>query len=319
MKVIVTGSVAFDYLMHFPGRFAESILPDQLDHISLSFLVDEMLRRRGGTAANIAYTLALLGERPRLMATVGSDFAEYRALLEAVGVDTELARVERDVYTASFFVNTDLDGNQIASFYAGAMGRAGGLSLLEQRGEGLDLVTISPNAPDAMARYAAECSEMSVPYLYDPSQQIVRLSSGDLRAGIAKCSLLISNEYEFQLLLEKTGLSEDALRSAPSEACIVTRGAAGSNIWAAGNRYDIPAVTPDAVHDPTGVGDAYRAGLIKGLALGADWELAGRMGALAATWALETPGGQGHGFDCAEFAARFRDHFDDEGALDALM
>lgn len=319
MNVVVTGSVAFDYLMRFPGRFTEHILPDQLEHISLSFLVDEMHRRRGGTAANIAYTLALLGERPRLMATVGQDFGEYRAALEAVGVDTDLAREEADVFTASFFVNSDLDGNQIASFYAGAMGRAGQLSLLERREEPIDLVTISPNAPDAMDRYATECRQMGLPYLYDPSQQIVRLKVEQLREGINHCALLVSNEYEFRLLLDKTGLSEEHLRSAPTQACVVTLGSEGARIWAAGERYDIPPVPPRRVDDPTGVGDAFRAGLIKGLALGGDWELAGRMGALAATWVLEEPGAQGHRYDGAEFVARFRDHFDDEGALDALL
>jgi len=319
MNVVVTGSVAFDYLMRFPGRFTEHILPDQLEHISLSFLVDEMLRRRGGTAANIAYTLALLEERPRLMATVGRDFGDYRAALEAVGVDTELAHEENDVYTASFFVNSDLDGNQIASFYAGAMGRAGQLSLLELRGEPIDLVTISPNAPDAMRKYATECQQMGIPYLYDPSQQIVRLPGEQLRDGIAHCSLLVSNEYEYRLLIEKTGLGEEELRSTPAQACVITMGAEGSRIWAGDECYDIPPVPPERIGDPTGVGDAFRAGLIKGLALGADWRLAGRMGSLAATWVVEEPGAQGHRFDAAEFVARFRDQFDDEGALDALL
>jgi adenosine kinase len=319
MNIIVTGSVAFDYLMHFPGRFSEHILPDQLEHISLSFLVDQMLRRTGGTAANIAYTLALLGETPRLMASVGQDFGAYRAKLEAVGVDTSLARAEVDLYTASFFVNTDLDGNQIASFYAGAMGRAGQLSVEECATEPVDLVTISPNAPDAMQKYAAECHELGVPYVYDPSQQIVRLSPEQLQAGIAQCALLVSNEYEYHLLLEKTGLSEEELKSAPSQALVLTLGSAGSRIWADGERYDIPPVVPERVDDPTGVGDAYRAGLIKGLSLGVGWAIAGRMGALAASWSLEEPGGQGHRFDCAEFASRFRDNFDDEGALDELL
>jgi adenosine kinase len=319
MNIVVTGSVAFDYLMHFPGRFSEHILPDQLEHISLSFLVDSMLRRPGGAAANIAYTLALLGERPRLMACVGRDFGEYRESLQAVGVDTSLTREESDVYTASFFVNSDLDGNQIASFYAGAMGRAGDLSVEECRAESIDLLTISPNAPDAMHKYASECHMMGIPYLYDPSQQIVRLSGEQLRAGIANCALLVSNEYEFHLLLDRTGWCEDELRSAPSQALVLTLGPAGSRIWAASTQYDIPAVPPVRVDDPTGAGDAFRAGLIRGRSLGVDWPVAGRMGSLAATWSLEEPGAQGHRFDGAEFAARFREHFDDEGALDALL
>ncbi len=319
MSIIVTGSIAYDYLMRFPGRFTEHILPDQLDHISLSFLVDDMRRRRGGTAANIAYTLALLGERPRLMATVGQDFGEYRAALEAIGVDTELTSEQTDLFTASFFVNTDLDGNQIASFYAGAMARAGALSLHDGAGESVDLVTISPNAPDAMAKYVTECQALGIPYLYDPSQQTVRLVAEDLRDGLAHASILICNEYEFGLLQERTGLGPEAIRSAPARACIVTLGAEGSHIWATGELYQIPPATPRCSDDPTGVGDAFRAGLIKGLAAGLGWELAGRMGAVAAACTLEVPGGQGHTFTVTEFVARFRGYFDDGGALNALL
>lgn len=315
MNVIVTGSIAYDYLMTFPGRFAECILPDQLHCISLSFLVDEMRRQRGGCAANIAYNLALLGERPRLMGTVGQDFGEYRAWLEAHGVDTALTRDEPDLFTASFFVNTDLDGNQIASFYTGAMARARELSL---RGLQADLVTISPNDPQAMVRYVAECREWGLPYLYDPSQQIIRLSGDDLRAGVEGCDLLVVNEYEFNLIRERTGLNAEAIHTAPARACVVTCGAEGSRIWAEGRVYEIPIVPPRRVADPTGVGDAYRAGLIKGLALDVGWDLAGRMGALAATYALEEIGPQSHTYTPAEFVARFREHFDDGGALDRM-
>jgi adenosine kinase len=290
-----------------------------LDHISLSFLVDDMLRRPGGTAANIAYTLALLGERPRMMATVGLDFADYREMLEAAGVDTSLTRQYNDVYTASFFVSSDRDGNQIASFYAGAMGRAGDLPLPQDQGDMADLVTISPNAPDAMAKYAVQSRQLGIPYLYDPSQQIVRLPGEQLRDGIAHCALLVTNEYEHQMLVEKTGLSETDITSAPTQACVRTLGSAGARIWADGECFDIPPVPPDRIDDPTGVGDAFRAGLIKGMAIGASWEVAGRMGALAATFSLEEPGGQGHRFDRAEFVARYRDNFDDDGVLDALL
>ncbi len=316
MNIVVTGSIAYDYLMAFPGRFAECILPEQLRHISLSFLVDEMRRQRGGCAANIAYNLALLGERPRLMGTVGQDFGDYRAWLEAHGVDTSLTRDEMDLFTASFFVNTDLDGNQIASFYTGAMARARELSL---RGLQADLVTISPNDPQAMVRYVAECRELGLPYLYDPSQQIIRLSGDDLRAGVEGCDLLVVNEYEFSLICERTGLSAETIRRAPARACVVTRGAEGSRIWAEGCVYEIPIVPPRRVADPTGVGDAYRAGLIKGLALSVGWDLAGRMGALAATYALEECGTQCHEYTTAEFVARFREHFDDEGAFDRWL
>jgi adenosine kinase len=316
MNVIVTGSIAFDYLMTFPGRFAEHILPDQIEHLSVSFLVDEMRRQYGGTAPNIAYNLALLGERPRVMGTAGQDFGDYRDWLEQHGVDTSLVREEADLFTASFFVSTDLDGNQIASFYTGAMARARELSLLDNEA---DLVTVSPNDPEAMAKYPAECRELGIPYLYDPSQQIIRLSGEDLRAGLEGCDLLVVNEYEFGMLREKTGLSDEAIQSAPARACIVTLGDKGARIWAKDGVYDISIVPPKRVDDPTGVGDAFRAGLIKGLAMGLGWELSGRMGALAATYTLEQPGPQSHGYTLPEFVARFREHFDDEGVLDALL
>jgi len=318
VNIVVTGSIAYDYLMRFPGRFAEHFLPDQLHRVSLSFLVDEMQRQRGGCAANIAYNLALLGEKPRLMGTAGQDFGEYRAWLEAHGVDTSLTREEADLFTASFFVNTDLDNNQIASFYIGAMARARELSFHALQGTPMDLAIISPNDPQAMVRYAAECRELGIPYLYDPSQQIIRLSGEELRAGLAGCDMLVVNDYEFEMIREKTQLSAEAIRSSPARACIVTLGAHGSRIWTADAVHDIPVVPPRRVADPTGVGDAYRAGLIKGLALGLPWELAGRMGALAATYVLEQPGTQNHHYTQAEFVARFREHFDDEGGLERM-
>jgi len=183
MNIVVTGSIAYDYLMTFPGHFAEHFLPDEIEHLSVSFLVDDMRRQRGGCATNIAYNLALLGERPRVMGTVGQDFGEYRAWLEEQGVDTALIRDELDLFTASCFINTDLDGNQIVSFYAGAMARARELSFYDLDVEQVDLVVISPDDPGAMVKYPVECQELGIPYLYDPSQQIIRLSGEDLRAG----------------------------------------------------------------------------------------------------------------------------------------
>ncbi len=316
MRIIVTGSISYDYLMRFPGRFVEHILPEQLHRISLSFLVDEMRRQWGGCAANIAYNLALLGERPLLMGTVGQDFGEYRQWLDSHGVDTSLTREEPDLFTASFFANTDLDGNQICSFYTGAMARARELSFYNLDINPIDLVVISPNDPQAMVRYAAECQELGIPYLYDPSQQIIRLSGEELRQGLQGCALLVVNAYEFEMLRQKTGLDPEEIRNMPARACVVTYSADGSHIWAEGRLYEIPAVPPRHLVDPTGVGDAYRAGLIKGLALGLPWDLAGRMGSLAATYVLENPGGQGHYYTPAEFVARFREHFDDKGLLD---
>jgi adenosine kinase len=320
MNVVITGSIAYDYLMTFPGHFAEHFLPEEIEHLSVSFLVDQMRRQRGGCATNIAYNLALLGERPRVMATAGQDFHEYRAWLEKQGVDTSLIRDEDDIFTASCFINTDLDGNQIVSFYTGAMARARELSLrdLDDAAQ-IDLVAISPNDPEAMIKYASECKELSIPYLYDPSQQIIRLSGQELQAGLDGCALLVVNEYEFGMLREKTGLSADAIRSIPTRACVVTMGAEGTRIWAKGQAYDIPVVPPEQIDEPTGVGDAFRAGLIKGMALDLPWGLAGGMGALAATYSLEHFGPQSHHYTLSEFVARFREHFDDRGALDVVL
>ena len=319
MNIVVTGSISWDYIMRFPGRFVECLLPDQLHRLSVSFLVDELRRQRGGCAANIAYNLALLGERPWMMGTVGQDFGDYRAALEAMGVDTSLVHDEPDLFTASFFVNSDLDGNQIASFYTGAMARARNLSFHGLGVQPVDLVVISPNDPEAMIKYAAECQALHIPYLYDPSQQIIRLSGEQLAQGLAGCDLLVVNDYEFEVLRERTHLSAEAIRAAPARACVVTLGAQGATIWADGLLYEIPAIPPRHLDDPTGVGDAFRAGLIKGLALGLSWELAGRMGALAATYTLEQPGPQTHGYTLREFVVRLREYFDDGGVLDVLL
>lgn len=320
MNVVITGSIAFDYLMTFPGRFTEHILPGQVDHLSVSFLVDEMRRQRGGCATNIAYSLALLGTTPRPMGTVGQDFGEYREWLEARGIDTSLIRDEPDLFTASFFVSTDRDGNQIASFYTGAMARARHLSFksVEDAGQ-IDMAIISPNDPDAMVKYVEECRTLGIPYLYDPSQQIVRLCGDDLIEGLAGCSILVVNEYEFDLLRDKIGFSPEEIQNAPSRACVVTLGAQGSHIWASDQRYDIPAVPARQCSDPTGVGDAFRAGLVRAIGAGLSWPTAGRVGSLAATYVLEQPGPQSHFYTLGEFTARYWNHFGEGTELDLLM
>jgi adenosine kinase len=321
MNIIITGSIAYDYLMSFPGRFADHILPDQLARISLSFLVDDMRRQWGGCAANIAYNLALLGGRPRVLGAAGQDFGPYRAWLERHGVETDLIHEAQDLFTASFFVNSDQDGTQIASFYTGAMARARALSLRELPGDAgaVDLVTISPNDPQAMVKYVAECRELGIAYLYDPSQQIVRLEGADLARGIEGCDMLVVNEYEFELLRDKTGLSTEEMRLAPARACIVTLGSEGAHIWAGGELHAVPPAPPDVVDEPTGVGDAFRAGLLRGLELGMAWPVAGRVGALAATYTLEQPGPQSHHYTIADFVARYVKTFGQEEQVERLL
>lgn len=312
MKVLLSGSVAYDYLMTFPGYFREHILPDQLHALSLSFLVDSLVRQRGGVAPNIAYTLALLGERPAILAAVGEDFAEYRAFLEACGVDTRYIRVVPGESTASFFANTDRAQAQIASFYPGAMRHAANLSLadLDERPE---LVVISPDDPEAMRNRVHECREMGIPYFYDPSQQTVRLDGEALREGVEGAAALLCNEYEFALIQRKTGLSVEAiLRQVP--LVVVTRGERGASIYVEGEEVQVPAVPPREALDPTGVGDAFRGGFLKGHLHGLDVALSGRLGALAATYCLEAQGPQGHTYTREEFLARFREVFGEEAA-----
>lgn len=310
MKIIITGSIAYDYLMTYPGLFSEHFLPDQLARVSLSFLVDSMERRRGGCAPNIAYTLALLGERPAIMATAGQDFSEYRAWLETAGVDTTLIRQVDSKFTASFFCNTDRNNAQIASFYTGAMADARDLSFHDV--DKPDLVIISPNDPAAMVRHARECGELGIRCIYDPGQQCARSSGQELAAGIANADILICNDYEMELIRQKTGLGEsDVLKR--SEALVVTRGAEGCSIYQPGaggaRRIDVPAVPEKRIVDPTGVGDAFRGGFMKGLAAGADWETCCRLGSVAATYVLECVGGQSHSYTWAEFKARYEGNF----------
>lgn len=320
--MVVTGSVAFDYLMTFPGRFVEHLIPDQMSRLSVSFLVDEMRRVPGGCAPNIAWSLALLGERPLLFATAGSDASGYRDRLAGRGVDVSGLRLHEDVFTASFFVSTDRDQNQIASFYTGAMARARDLSLESLDAEGIALVILSPNDPDAMARYAGECRRSGIPFLYDPSQQVARLSGEDLRDGLAGAAVLIVNDYEFGILTQKTELSrEDIEERIP--VVVVTHGADGSTISvAAGRRRERHQVPPARLEreaiDPTGVGDAYRAGLVRGLRIGAPWPTAGRMGSVSAVFGLEALGPQPPPYSIPEFRARYERTFGEEPILSRL-
>lgn len=317
MSIVCSGSVAYDYLMSFPGYFREHILPDRLETISLSFLVDSMVRQRGGTAPNIAFTLALLGERPQVLATVGMDFEDYRLWLESKGVDMSLTRVVPETYTASFFANTDRANNQICSFYPGAMAHAATLSLRDLT-EKPDLVIISPNDPKAMDLNVMECHELGIPYLYDPSQQIVRVSGEEIRRGVEGAASLFVNEYEFELLQKHTGLNlEQVLQRVGF--LVITLGAKGAVIYADGQQVMVPAIPPLAILDPTGVGDAFRGGFVRGLRLGLDWDTCGKMGALAAAYCLETKGPQEHSYTRTEFVARYREHFDDQGKLDVLV
>jgi len=316
-EVVLTGSIAYDYLMSFPGRFKEHILPDHLDSLSLSFLVDSLERRPGGIAANIAYSMALLGERPRVMATVGEDFEEYRRSLESIGVMTSDVKIIPGLLTASFFVTTDESDAQIASFYTGAMAHATELSFADLKAPP-DLVLISPNDPDAMTSYASECTELGIPYFYDPSQQILRLDSTTLEAGIRGCEALFANDYELALIEDKTSLTIDDIIEL-TKFTVITRGEDGSDLYTQDGRQHIPIVVPRETGEPTGVGDSYRAGFLKGYIHDMPLDCCCMMGALCATYSLEHLGPQSHQFELDEFVARFDSEFDLKCDLTQLL
>ena len=317
MDIVLTGSVAYDYLMTFPGQFNEQILPERLASISLSFLVDSMTRQRGGIAPNIAYTMALLGERPRVMATVGDDFTEYRAWLDSVGVDTSLLKTIPGEFTASFFATTDRISAQIASFYPGAMSQAAGQSLTELA-EKPDLVVVSPNDPRAMTKFTAECRQLGIPYLYDPSQQVLRLDGGELARDLEGAHFLFCNDYEFGLISKKTGFDVKQILERV-KVLVITRGKHGAHLYTDGQEYFVDTVPEEEIIDPTGVGDAFRGGFLTGYSHGWDWVLCGQIGSLAAVYCLEQRGPQSQTYTPAEFIQRFRRHFDDGGKLDQLL
>ncbi len=318
MSIVITGSVAFDYLMTFPGYFRENILPEKLDKISLSFLVDNLTRQRGGCAPNIAYSMALLGERPLVLATAGEDFSDYREWMESCGIDTRFLHSIAGKNTASFFVNTDLENNQIASFYTGAMADASRFTLTGIPREEVDYVVISPNDPLAMRKLSDECVQLGIPYLFDPSQQIARNPSEDLKSGVENAHALFCNEYEFNLLEKHTGLSPEQIEK-HVDLLVVTKGINGALVRSDGREYHIPVAPVAQIADPTGVGDAFRGGFLRGYRLGLDLQTCGQMGSLSAAYCLEQNGPSNHKYTIDEYIRRYRESFDDDGALDILQ
>ncbi len=315
MKIAVTGSIATDHLMSFPGRFADQLLGDQLERLSLSFLVDELQIRRGGVAANIAFGMGVLGLRPVLVGAVGADFADYRSWLERSGVDTESVHVSEVAHTARFLCTTDLDMCQIASFYPGAMSEAREIELapVAARVGRLDLVVISPNDPDAMLRHSDECRERGYAFAADPSQQLARMDGPQIKRLCEGAQYLFCNDYEHGLLLQKTGWTDAELRSRIG-ILVTTLGGKGVRVQPSeGPDVEVPVVPEHTKADPTGVGDAFRAGYLGGLTWGLADERCAQIGSLLATLALETVGTQEYRVD-AEAFTRFRASFGDAAA-----
>ncbi|MBM4421859.1 MAG: carbohydrate kinase family protein [Chloroflexi bacterium] len=317
MRIVFSGSIAYDYLMTFPGYFRDFIHPEKMESLSLSFLVDSLSRHYGGIAPNIAYTYALLGGRPMVLGTAGDDFDDYRRWLDSKGVDTSAVKQIDGVKTASFFANTDKANLQIASFFAGAMAYAAQVKVSHLPFKP-DLVVISPDDPAAMRGRIRECAASGIPYLYDPSQQLARVSEDDIREGVQNAKMIVVNDYEAHLIETRTGLKEADMAS-NDRILVVTCGKDGATIHANGDRLSIPAFPEVHIIDPTGTGDAFRGGFLRGLSLGLNWRLCGLVGALAATYCLEQKGTQNHSYTPAEFVARFRTVFDDGGELDKLV
>ena len=306
MTVIVCGSVAYANVLVLPGRFRDHILPARIHMLNVAFLVPSLRRNFGGCAGNIAYNLGLLGVRGLPMATVGRDFGAYADWMRATGIDASQVRVIDDEYTAQAFITTDLDDNQITAFHPGAMNHSH-LNRVSQVPGGT-LGVIAPDGRQGMVEHATQFAEAGIPMLFDPGQGLPMFDGPELLDFIGKATWVALNDYEGQLLCERTGLTHREIASRV-RALVVTRGAEGSVIHAGGREYVIPAARPDAVADPTGCGDAYRAGLVYGLQHGLDWETTGRVASLMGAIKVAHAGTQSHSFGLDEFRDRYRAAF----------
>ena len=318
MKIAVTGSIATDHLMHFPGKFAEQLIADQLHKVSLSFLVDDLVVRRGGVASNIAFGMGLLGLHPILLGAVGADFADYRSWLERHGVDCGSVHVSEVAHTARFVCTTDDDLNQIASFYAGAMSEARNIELapVEARAGGLDLVLISANDPEAMIRHSQECRARGFRFAADPSQQLARMDGSDVLTLISGAEYLLTNEYERSLLETKAGLTSDQVLD-QVKIRVTTLGKDGVEITGHGIDPIRVAVARDVIpEDPTGVGDGFRAGFFSAISWGLGLERSAQVGSLVAALVLESVGPQEYDIRGDDFGKRFADSYGDVAAAE---
>jgi len=306
MRILICGSIAYDNIMVFRGRFREHILPEQIHILNVSFLVPELRREFGGCAGNIAYNLKLLGADPLTMATVGDDALLYFERLERLGIEQDCVRQVPDTLTAQAFITTDLDDNQITAFHPGAMNYSHLNKITAELGA--HLAIIAPDGREGMLQHARELAELRVPFIFDPGQGLPMFSGEELLAFVEQASYLAVNDYEGRLLEERTGskLEEFAHRL---EALILTRGAEGSIIYVDGQRIDIPCVKATEVVDPTGCGDAYRAGILYGIAAGLDWEKTGRLASLMGAIKIASRGGQNHKLSRDEIAHLFRENF----------
>jgi adenosine kinase len=307
VSVVCTGSIAYDYILSFKGRFKDHILADKTHILNLSFLVDDLRKHRGGVAGNYAYNLTLLGYPAAVLATAGSDAAEYRDWLVARGVDCHGLRLLDGEITATGFTTTDLDDNQLTGYYGGAMGRAAMLGV-DDATPGAEALIVGPNDPAAMLRLVRECRERDLRFVFDPAHQLPRLSADDVAEGSRGAWILIGNDYELELIMQRTGHDMDKLVEL-AEIVVTTLGRDGSRIATRNGIVEIPPAPARIESDPTGAGDAYRAGLVAGLLRGLDLEAAGRVASLAATYVVEQVGTVEHAYTFVDFSQRYQAAF----------
>ena len=303
---LICGSLAFDKIMQYNGRFGETLLADQLHKVNVSFLVPTLRTEYGGCSANIAYNLNMLGGDPLIMATIGQDGGEYLERFETMGIVTRGIRSIAHSYTAQCFVTADLDNNQINAFHPGAMQFSHENKVAEQ-GE-LRIAIIAPDGRDGMIKHAADCAALNVPFMFDPGQQLPMFSGEELITFINQATYVAANDYEFEMLMTRTGLTLPDI-AGRLEALIITRGEKGSEIYAKGERHVIPCVQADQVVDPTGCGDAYRAGLLFGIVNGYDWPTTGKLASLMGAIKIGHQGGQNHVATAEQIADRFEVEF----------
>ncbi len=306
MTSLICGSLAFDTIMSFHGRFSEALLADQLHKINVAFLVPGIRREYGGCAGNIAYNLKLLGGDPLIMATLGQDGAPYLERLDRQGISTRCIRAYDDAYTAQAFITTDADNNQITAFHPGAMSNSHH-NQVKDAGS-VRLAIIAPDGRDGMIEHARDCAALGIPFIFDPGQGLPMFSGEELKQFIEMATYVAVNDYEAELLTERTGLTLQEIAERVS-ALVVTRGEQGAEIFTADGKFDIPVVKVDKVVDPTGCGDAFRAGMLFGLTRGMDWMTIGRLASLMGAIKIESQGGQNHAPSVEEIEQRFEREF----------
>jgi len=305
--IIITGSLAFDFIMNYPGRFADQIIPEKIHILNLSFLTEKLNKNLGGTAGNIAYNLSLLRKKTAILATAGKDFGLYKKFLSKSGVLTKYIKIIEDDYTSNYFAVVDQSDNQIGGFYSGAMAKAKTLSLRTIK-EKIDFVVISPTDPEAMIKFAKECKQLKIPYLFDPGMQLPRLSREQLQKGVFGAEILIGNDYEINLSQKKLKLNKRSLLT-KVKILITTLAEKGSLIETKKKTIKIKTAKPKEICDPVGAGDAYRGGFIAGYTNGLNLKTCGQMGAVCAVYTVEKYGTTTHKFSKKQFCQRYKNNF----------